>query len=129
MNKAAWIRPQSLVEVARESTSQTDFNMFLSDFLDEFYSNSAYAKIEVEPAQMAGRFEKADVADVELAAVAESLAERLKLPCPAWAEKRSMPYPCFAYDDKELNDFLTQESPPPFRKRNLFVSENVLSRA
>ncbi len=125
----AWTRPQSLAEVARECTSQTDFNMFLSDFLDEFYSRPSYAKIEVEPTRMVGRFEKADVADVELAAVAESMAERLGLSCPDWAEKRSMPHPCFAYDDKELNALLVQESPLPFRKRNLFVSENVLSRA
>ncbi len=129
MNKATLTRPQSLAEIARETTGPRDFNTLLAEFLDEFNADSSFARIEDEPARMVGRFDKAEVADVELAAVADAMAERIGMACPPWAEKRSMPHPCFAYDDEELNALLLRESPPAFRKRNLFVSENALSRA
>ena len=71
----------------------------------------------------------AHVADVYLAAVAEYLAERIGVPCPKWAEKRSLRYPWFTNPSEFLRAVLLVESPPPFRRRNLFVSENAMSRA
>jgi hypothetical protein len=134
MNETAWRRPQSLEEVARETIAQEttgpgDFNAMVAEFLDEFYSNPSYDRIAEEPPLMAGHFKKAGIADVHLAAVAESMADRLGRPCPEWAEHRRMSHPCFAYDYPPLNEVLLRESPPAFRKRNLFVSENALSRA
>lgn len=129
MNAPTWIRPQSLEQVARETTGVGDFDTMVAEFLDEFYSSPSYNRIEEEPPRMAGRFEKAEIADVQLAAIAESMAARIGRPCPDWAEHRRMSYPCFASDYPPLNEVLFRESPPAFRKRNLFVSENALSRA
>ena len=129
MNETAWTRPQSLEQVAREATGAGDFGTMVAEFLDEFYSSPSYGRIEEEPPLMTGRFEGAEVADVRLAAIAESMAARIGRSCPDWAEHRRMPYPWFPSDYPPLNEVLLRESPPAFRKRNLFVSENALSRA
>lgn len=49
----------------------------------------------------------------------------------AWTEspRRSLPRPWFAGGLKNLKAILLAESPVAFRRRNLFVSANTLSRA
>ena len=70
------------------------------------------------------------VEDAYLAAVAEELARRFGLPLPAWTmtEERWLHKPWFASPLASLRAVLLLESPPGFRSRNLFVSENALSR-
>ena len=69
--------------------------------------------------------------DACLAAVADDLGQRFGLPIPPWtgAEERKLHRPWFALEPASLRAALIQESPPAFRSRNLFVSENALSRA
>lgn len=47
----------------------------------------------------------------------------------AWAEDRKLKSPWFAHPGPNVRAMLLAESPAPFRERNLFVSENALSRA
>ena len=71
------------------------------------------------------------VQDAYLAATAEELARRFNLPSPEWAAtaERALHKPWFATPLAALRAVLLLESPPAFRARNLFVSENALSRA
>jgi len=71
------------------------------------------------------------VQDAYLAATAEELARRFELPHPAWTvgEDRQLRRPWFATPLAAVRAVLLLESPPAFRVRNLFVSENALSRA
>ena len=71
------------------------------------------------------------VQDAYLAATAEELARRFNLLLPAWTvgEDRQLHRPWFATPLAAVRAVLLLESPPPFRARNLFVSENALSRA
>jgi len=71
------------------------------------------------------------VEDAYLAATAEWLAWKFNLPPPRWAfdQTRSLRRPWFASSLASLRGLLLLESPAPFRSRNLFVSENALSRA
>ena len=66
-----------------------------------------------------------------LAATAEELARSFDLSPPAWArsDQRALHKPWFATPLAALRAVLLLESPPAFRSRNLFVSENALSRA
>ena len=70
------------------------------------------------------------VQDAYLAATAEELARGYGLPPPAWIgeETRKLHRPWFASSLASLRAVLLQESPPGFRSRNLFVSQNALSR-
>lgn len=63
-------------------------------------------------------------------AVTESLCRECGLPAPAWTEDRSrfLPAPHFEGGMESLKAILLVESPIPFRRRNIFVSENALSR-
>ncbi|MFH0880024.1 MAG: hypothetical protein V2A34_09960 [Lentisphaerota bacterium] len=65
-----------------------------------------------------------------LAAVAETLCREAALPPPAWTESPLcyMHRPWFAGGLETLKAILLVESPVPFRRRNLFVSANALSR-
>jgi hypothetical protein len=71
------------------------------------------------------------VQDAYLAAVAEHLAYTHRFPIPSWvgSENRKLHHPWFASQLAGLRAVLILESPPAFRARNLFVSENALSRA
>ena len=58
-------------------------------------------------------------------------ARRFELSVPAWTggETRQLYWPWFATPLGAVRAVLLLESPPAFRARNLFVSENALSRA
>jgi hypothetical protein len=72
-----------------------------------------------------------DVFDAYLAATAEALASKHGLDTPSWSYRpnRQLHYPWFASTLNSLRAVLLWESPAAFRSRNLFVSENALSRA
>jgi hypothetical protein len=71
------------------------------------------------------------VQDAYLAATAEELARKYHLEVPCWTagDQRVLHRPWFASPLAALRAVLILESPPAFRSRNLFVSENALSRA
>src|SRR5262245_17238697 len=126
------MRPLSLAEVARLAADGDDFDRCLANFLDAFYGAPAADALGIVPELLAPRFgEIGKVRDAYLAAVAEELSRRFGLPQPAWtwAEERRLKRPWFATPMAAVRAVLLLESPAGFRSRNLFVSENALSRA
>lgn len=122
-------RPQSIAEIALQATGAGDFDCLVAEFLDEFKLHPSFEHIRKEPLFLNGRFEKGEIMDAYLGAVAEHLADKNGFPCPPWAEKRGLPHPWFTHPSANLRAVLLIESPTAFRKRNLFVSENALNRA
>jgi len=126
------MRPQTLAEVAALAAEGDSFDRSLANFLDEFYAAPSAAALTDMPALLAPRFGEAGrIQDAYLAATAEELARRFNLPVPAWtaSEDRALHKPWFATPLASVRAVLILESPPAFRARNLFVSENALSRA
>ncbi len=126
------MRPGSIAEVAELSWNDDQFDLWLPNFLDEFYAAPHAARLEAAPRLLAPRFgERGQIQDAYLAATAVELARARGLPCPAWTgqEERKLHRPWFASTMASLRAVLILESPPAFRERNLFVSANALSRA
>jgi hypothetical protein len=107
------------------------FGRCLANFLDEFYSSPNETALRTRPEFLRGRIENGEIKDAYLAAVAEELARKYNFPHPTWAyaDERKLHSPWFASDLQSLRAVLLLESPAGFRSRNLFVSENALSRA
>ena len=124
-------RPRSLFEVATLSATIDDFSMNIQDFLHEFQAHPGYEMLEASPTLMAAKFEKGDLADAYLAAVADSLSKQLRLARPTWSTEpeRYLHSPWFASPGSSMRACLLLESPGPFRERNLFVTANALSVA
>ena len=126
------MRPKALAEVAALAARGDSFDRCLANFLDEFYGAPHAAELSDIPTLLAPQFgDLGGVQDAYLAATAEELARRFELPMPAWTvgEQRQLHRPWFATSLAALRAVLLLESPPAFRARNLFVSENALSRA
>jgi hypothetical protein len=107
------------------------FDRCLANFLDAFYAAPRADAWRDEPEELAATFgERGQVQDAYLAATAEELANKYELEAPAWARspRRALHEPWFASSMNALRAVLLLESPPAFRARNLFVSENALSR-
>ncbi|NWG13318.1 MAG: hypothetical protein HXY20_07280 [Acidobacteria bacterium] len=124
-------RPVSLAEVAAWSESRVSFGGHLSDFLDQFYSRRRADMLAEEPRLLAGRMDEGDVADAYLATTAVHLSRLIKAVPPAWTRdaRRKLHTPWFAGRGSAVRATLLAQSPAAFRERNLFVSENALSRA
>lgn len=126
------MRPKTLAEIAALAAQGDSFDRCLANFLDEFYAAPNAAALADTPVLLAPQFgDLGRVQDAYLAATAEELARRFHLPSPAWAasSERALHQPWFATPLAALRAVLLLESPPAFRARNLFVSENALSRA
>jgi hypothetical protein len=126
------MRPKTLAEVAALALQGESFDRCLANFLDEFYSSPNTEALAGSPALLAPSFAEAGrIQDAYLAATAEELARRFFLKVPDWTagEDRVLHRPWFASSLAALRAVLLLESPPAFRARNLFVSENALSRA
>lgn len=126
------MRPKTLAEVAELAAQGDSFERCLANFLDEFYAAPNAAALAEAPTFLAPHFaDLGRVEDAYLAATAEELARRFAFPSPAWTagEARLLHQPWFASSLSALRAVLLLESPPSFRARNLFVSENALSRA
>ena len=126
------MRPKTLAEVAALTAQGDSFDRCLANFLDEFrIAPSAAALAESPELLSVTQGDVGPVEDAYLAATAEELALAHGLPVPAWTddEARKLHRPWFASDLASLRAVLLLESPPGFRSRNLFVSENALSRA
>lgn len=125
------MRPRSLAEVAEVAFEGDSFDRCLADFLDEFYTSPKNEALALAPRLLApSHGDRGQVQDAYLAATAEELASRFKLDVPAWTSgsERQLHRPWFALNLASLRAILILESPPAFRARNLFVSENALSR-
>lgn len=125
------MRPKTLAEVARETIEGESFDRSLANFLDEFYVAPNAPSLAETPTLLApSQGELGSVQDAYLAATAEELARQFSLPLPAWVddEQRKLHRPWFASPLGALRAVLLLESPAGFRSRNLFVSENALTR-
>ncbi len=108
------------------------FDRCLANFLDDFYAAPNAAALADAPALLAPQGgDTGKVQDAYLAATAEEMARSFSFPLPEWTvgEERQLHRPWFATPLTALRAVLLLESPPAFRARNLFVSENALSRA
>jgi hypothetical protein len=126
------MRPKTLAEVAVLAADGDSFDRCLANFLDDFYAGPNAKAFADRPALLAPRFgEIGRVEDAYLAATAEELARRFSLAQPSWTggEDRQLHRPWFACSLGAVRAVLLLESPAAFRTRNLFVSENALSRA
>jgi hypothetical protein len=126
------MRPKTLAKVAELTAGGDAFDRCLANFLDEFYASPKAEALAPEPMLLAPTLgEMGRVQDAYLAATAEELARVYELPVPEWTpvEARCLHRPWFASQLAALRAVLILESPPAFRARNLFVSENALSRA
>ena len=126
------MKPVSLAEVARQTAEGDYFNRCLGSFLDEFYAHPCRDAFLEKPISLQPKFGNLGlVYDSYLAATADQLAISHHLPGSDWAadEKRRLHRPWFASPLASLRAVLLLESPATFRSRNLFVSENTLSRA
>jgi hypothetical protein len=125
------MRPKSLREVAEWAARGESFDLSLKEFLDEFYAHPSQESLTLEPQLLDGIVDKGDICDAYLAAVAETLACKYHLDTPSWsyASRRQLTHPWFAMTADSLRAILLHGSPAAFRSRNLFVSENALSRA
>ncbi len=126
------MRPKTLAEVAQLTFNGDSFDRCLANFLDEFYAAPKVEALAGTPDLIAAKLgETGRVQDAYLAATAEELARAHQLPAPAWIadEARKLHRPWFASPLAALRAVLLLESPAAFRARNLFVSENALTRA
>jgi hypothetical protein len=125
------MRPKTLLEVAQLTLQGDSFDYCMANFLDEFYATPNTAALSAEPDLLAPKLgETGQVQDAYLAATAEQLACDFSLPVPVWvmSEARKLHRPWFASSLSALRAVLLLESPAAFRSRNLFISENALSR-
>ena len=98
----------------------------LGNFLDDFKREPKIERLETPLRPFDLR------TDAFLAGVAEHLARQYQLPLPQWAGESKYYlekpfFPCGSTGDYRI--FLLIESPVAFKSRNIFVAENVLSRA
>lgn len=126
------MRPKTLAEVAQLTLGGNSFDHCFANFLDEFYTApkpEAFVDPPVLLAPASG--DPGRVRDAYLAAAAEELARHYRFPVPAWAaaDARKLHRPWFASSLAALRTVLLLESPAAFRSRNLFISQNGLSRA
>ena len=126
------MRPKTLAEVAAVVAQGNSFDHCLANFLDEFYAApNAQALADAPQLLSPDLGELGRVQDAYLAATAEELACAHQFPVPAWtaAEVRTLHHPWFASPLAALRAVLLLESPAAFRARNLFISQNALTRA
>jgi hypothetical protein len=124
--------PRTLADVADLTARGESFDLCLRNFLDGFFARPTEAALAAEPVRLADRLpDLGDVKDAYLAATAEWLAWKFNLGLPRWVfeETRRLRRPWFASPLSSMRAVLLLESPAAFRSRNLFVSENALSRA
>ncbi len=121
------LRPSTLAEIAVRADSLGRFGRELADWLHTLRACGSrpalLAVIKDEPTLLAGRFAEGALADATLAAYADLLATRIGVAPPAWvfAATRIAPEPWFAVNGPRSRLLALRDSPPEFKRRNLFT--------
>ena len=126
------MRLKTLAEVAQLTINGGSFDRCLANFLDKFCAVPNAKALAAQPVLLAPVFgELGRVQDAYLAATAEELSRVRRFPVPVWtdADARKLHRPWFASPLAALRAVLLLESPAAFRSRNLFISQNALTRA
>ena len=128
------LRPKSLAEVAQRIRQGVPSGFAIREFLDEYHA----AALAERPGFVEQRPDSVDlpdawntqVTDAYLSAVAEALSYYDGRPAPRWVfdSRFFLRDPWFASSIEGMKPLLLMESPVFFRRRNLFVSRNALSR-
>ncbi len=119
---------RSLAQLAE--SDDEDMSLSFGQFLDDFsHAHDKAALIAEEPkwSHDPGRWL------YDFAATAHKLAHDNGLPVPKWvlADQYVAPVPLYAFgtEDPAFQDYLRKSTPCEFRWHNLFLGENILSRA
>lgn len=122
---------ETLFEVATKLAAGENSSVAVGNFLAFLAPDQIPEAIDQEPELLAQVIPSGDVMDAYLGAVAETLANRVGIPQPPWAEApgRFLGRFHFPSKNRRLNDLLLQETPEPFRRRGLVTSSNGMSVA
>ncbi|HEX3625662.1 MAG TPA: hypothetical protein VH280_09570 [Verrucomicrobiae bacterium] len=124
--------PKTLAQVSEMAAQGESFDLCLKNFLDYFYAKPGVDALELEPPRLIAKNPQfGEIEDAYLAATAEWLSWKFDLTPPSWIfdPSRALRRPWFASTLSALRAVLLIESPAAFRSRNLFISENALTRA
>lgn len=129
-------RPRTLLAVATGSACYEDFGHNLRDFLHAFaearrQGDALAPMLAPAPPRLAGRFTEGAICDAFLAATADFLARRHRIPTPDWALPASLAldHPWFSPDLPSVRAMLLRDSPSAFKDKNLFVFDSILNVA
>jgi hypothetical protein len=129
-------RPQSLAEIARESSVLEDFGRHVRDFLHEWKraqreGKDLAAMIGEAPPLLATAFPQGDVCDAFLAALGEHFAEHAAIAAPNWVRRagRHLAEPWYPAEGEVLREHFRRDALRPFRERNLFLPASALAVA
>lgn len=121
-------RPRTLKEIADRSDSLAEFGRHLRDWLHEVRRVSsraqATAAIDAEPVRLRKKFAQGYIADAWLAAYAEHLAGKARIPAPEWAfaSWRIATEPTFDEGGSPaLRALALARAPLAFKRRNIFT--------
>jgi hypothetical protein len=103
--------------------------VLLANFIDEFNCSNKENKLKMIENCPCPQIKK-NKEKAYIAALVEELCVINNLKIPAWVEDKRffLKEPFFVGELESLKSFLLVESPVSFRRRNIFVSENVLIR-
>lgn len=129
-------RPRTLLAVATDSACYQDFGHNLRDFLHAFAEarqrgDALVPMLTPAPPRLTGRFPEGAICDAFLAATADFLARRHRLPTPDWAlpESLTLDHPWFSPDLPSVRAMLLRDSPSAFKDKNIFVFDSILDVA
>lgn len=133
MEISAWVmgrlfEPQSMrfMQLVREAARANDSFSFatLADFLKSLSGSALNGAVGEFPADVSDRFCRAYAA-----AMVETVCACQGIDAPAWTSKIGpIDEPYFASTLLSLRSYLLTNSPPAFRKRNLFVDATAVDR-
>ncbi|CAN5705833.1 hypothetical protein BH09VER1_BH09VER1_43700 [soil metagenome] len=121
-------------EADRKVKARTEaFSFALRNFLDVFYAARKAEKKTLlvdEPVRLRALLRDGGVADAYLAALANHLSSQYGLKRPKWSQSgdRLPDKPWFSMRTPEARIWLLTQSPAAFRERDLFISEDALTR-
>jgi transcriptional regulator with XRE-family HTH domain len=121
------IEPDSVVAVSRRihADGETSWKLWLFEFVDAFRRAPRTDLVVAPPSP-----ETSTRVSALLASTVEALCAERDVPCPWWCGGVGvLPEPWFVAGIENLKAIALAESPAYFRKRNIFVLANFLSRA